>query len=232
MYSGNKSLNYLNKKSAYFIKKQIIYHEIGHLLMAYYYEFSCNKVSFEVNVEIRQLRVSSEINIESSAKADINLPINLLSLLNNIISRNGLNETFDYNMVSKEELVLLIRNYETILYAGYEAEIMLHKGVKYYLLENKINYILSSAQTASCEDDYNKISTINKYFGFTETSNIEFEVNSKSEIQMLYNKKNIQKIFSELYKLSKNQTILYKEEIENILQKFNFKSKKQLSSKI
>jgi hypothetical protein len=214
---------YMLQKSLDYTKDKIIYHENSHLLVSYFFGVSCKYVSYDIISKSQFVGGNIEVDFTSKAHAYINLPTVIEKFL--FFNNNGgsLNTFSTSNNISSDKILDSIRNYITILYAGYEAEKKFFGGIKHLFTRLYIKKYSQDMTIKDMQEDNTKIQKILDNLGFDSYTKNTSKKNSKKLIKKLLKTSKLRELFDRFYCISQTKKIIHQAEIEKVLSDHNFR---------
>jgi hypothetical protein len=205
------------EKSFDFGRKKIIYHENSHLLFSYLFVMSCLYVDYTVNSNVQLKGENLEVEFESLAHANINLPLTLNTYLAFLHTGGSTEEFINLTGYSSEALINSTNAYLAILYAGYEAEKYFFSGAEFEEIRGYIQKYSEDFTIKNIQEDEIRSNMILSSLGFSDEVCGQIKSNAISKIIFVLNEEKTQTLFDGLFELSLSKNRLSQNDIEAFL---------------
>lgn len=220
MEAQNNTIKYhfeMVEKMFDFGRKKIVYHENSHLLFSYFFGMCCLYVDYTINSNVELKDKNLEIEFESLAHANINLPQTLNEYLAFLHLGGSTEEFIARTGISSDALVNGTNAYLAVLFAGYEAERYFFSGNEYadvrdYIQQNGQDFTIKNIQ-----EDETRANIIMSNLGFSDDIRNQIRNNAISKINVVLGEDKMKVLFDELYNISLSKNRLVQNDIEAFL---------------
>ena len=219
--SPEYNMQMVRKSMDYGIKK-IIYHENAHVLFAYFFGLKCHYVDYTIRSDFRLNGGNIEVEFESLAHANLDLPIVLENYFEFLHNGGNTEQYISHFPVTNEELVTGTNSYLTILYAGYEAERQFFSDKEYKEITDYIAKYSQDYTLKNIQEDETKANMVLTSLGFSEEMRKKMRNNTIEKMRIVFKEEKMKNLFHELYKISQTKKRLSNADIESFLKTHNF----------